>query len=807
MTTQGSLKRAIPREGIHLQYNMLLCYVEILLAVFLPTLSKPGCDLDVHRLFLDCSSRGWKSVQSRKFSNDTHGIDLSYNRIVKVRNQTFINVPMLEFLDLSNNVIKSLQSAAFQGLSHLVSLNLSYNRLPLSFKVWTPQLLEPLGNLRLIKIKGPPSTAVVPWQGIGAAFGTLTNLTKIFLDLPVNFVFEEGFHSLEKLTTISTHGESKFSNCKIVYLTTRTFRILEHTPVRELRLVNCKILLIQKGTFDVFTSLEILDLSYNIDLGLNNAMWSLHSFRQRNMTEINLAMVNGETFNFQDVVLIPDETRHLSDICVRSVDLSMNSISILVFSESSLWIDCLVKLNVSHHSLQVFPSVILKSLSTSKSLKSLDFSQENVVPTDWRKFSPYRVHKNSRENVSLSPNLSWLSFSKCWSWFGTHTEIHFSFTSNLRHLGVAFNNIGKCKGQCFKGFYNLTSIDMSGNSLTHFPTEVFANNNQLRTINLANNKLQRLPSKDLDDMYRIEILDLSANVFTYLQSDEMTLIDSWLEKSPTFHLLLGNNPLQCTCDTIMFIRWVIQVEDNLDNPDSYTCILSNGTRLPFSTFRKLLTDFEVQCVSHTYLIISVVGVSTLIVLVLLFAGIYRYRLNLRYWLYTKLMPPEDMFVDQVYTYDAFVAYTCDDYEWVIRMLRPKLELVDDPIRLCVHDRDFIPGKPIHENIVDKMKESRKILLIISQGFLESRFGPLEIEYAGMKCLEEGRDDTILCVLMEDIPVRKMPRALRNLWHKITFLKWSDDADQEIIFWRNLKAALTPTQGSEIVRRKHRETAV
>lgn len=743
----------------------------------------------------------------RKFPNDTHGIDLSFNRISKVRNQIFTNVSMLEFLDLSNNVIRTLQSAAFQGLTHLVALNLSYNRLTLSVKVWTPQLLEPLENLRLMEIKESRSTKVVVWKGIGAAFAKLTNLTTLFLDLPLNFFFEEGFYSLEKLTTISTQGKSQASNCGIVYITKMTFLVLQNAPVRELRLVNCKVLIIRTGSFDFLTSLEILDLSYNINLGLQSALTSLHSFRQRNMTEINLTMVNGAGFNIADVTLAG--VAHLSDICVQSVDLSMNSISLLYFSGSSLWTDCLVKLNLSHHSLHVFPMPILNALSTSKSLKCLDFSQENVVPTDRSENSRYMAFKNLKANISLPPNLSWLSFSNCWSCFDTDTEINFSFTSNLRHLDVAFDNIGQCKGSCFQGIYNLTSIDMSGNSLTDFPTEVFDKNKQLRTINLANNKLQRLPSNDLVARRRFEKLDLSSNAFTYLKSDEMALVDNWLQNSPSFQLLLGNNPLQCTCDTILFIRWIIRVENNLDNPDSYLCLLSNGTRLPFSTFRTLLRDFEVECVSHTYLIISVVGVSTITVLVLLLAGIYRYRLNLRYWLYTKLMPPENMFVDEAYTYDAFVAYTCDDYEWVIRQLRPKLELVNDPIKLCVHDRDFIPGKPIHENIVDKMKESRKILLIISQGFLESRYGPLEIEYAGMKCLEEGRDDAILCVLMEDIPVRKMPRALRNLWHKITFLKWRDidDGEQQYIFWRNLKAALIPTPGDEKDKRPQRETAV
>ncbi|XP_064601387.1 toll-like receptor 2 [Liolophura sinensis] len=110
---------------------------------------------------------------------------------------------------------------------------------------------------------------------------------------------------------------------------------------------------------------------------------------------------------------------------------------------------------------------------------------------------------------------------------------------------------------------------------------------------------------------------------------------------------------------------------------------------------------------------------------------YRYRINIKYWFYSKLQPPDNMFAGKEYSYDAFVAYTEEDYLWVSGQLRPKMELTDDPIKLCVHNRDFIPGKPIHENTVDKIRESRKILLIISIDFLRCTYGPLEIEYAGI----------------------------------------------------------------------------
>ncbi|XP_064598020.1 toll-like receptor 13 [Liolophura sinensis] len=337
----------------------------------------------------------------------------------------------------------------------------------------------------------------------------------------------------------------------------------------------------------------------------------------------------------------------------------------------------------------------------------------------------------------------------------------------------------------------LEYIDLSGNTIFDIHPRLFQNNKRLLNVNLANNKLQRLPSA-ISHLPALQRLDLSRNAFTYLQTDEIALIDRWIVrggKEKPFLLIMGKNPLQCTCDTVLFIRWIGNRKDNLDNVDSYTCLVSNGSWMSILEFSKDIRNFEVNCVSSTYIIISVVAISTVSMLILLLVVMYRYRTNLRYWLYTRLQPPKDMFAEQEYVFDAFVAYTSEEREWVSQQLFPNLELLEKSFKLCIHDRDFTPGKPIHENIVDKMRESRKILLIISQHFLESTYGPLEIEYAVMKSLSDGRDDIILCVLMEDIPVRQMPKALRNLWHKITFLKWSADQAEQVIFWRSLIEAL------------------
>ena len=74
-------------------------------------------------------------------------------------------------------------------------------------------------------------------------------------------------------------------------------------------------------------------------------------------------------------------------------------------------------------------------------------------------------------------------------------------------------------------------------------------------------------------------------------------------------------------------------------------------------------------------------------------------------------------VDQrEYEYDAFVIYSQADSQWVIHHLRPHLEepgTGEPKLRLCIHQRNWLGGRDITDNIVESIEASRKSLLIVS----------------------------------------------------------------------------------------------
>ena len=102
-----------------------------------------------------------------------------------------------------------------------------------------------------------------------------------------------------------------------------------------------------------------------------------------------------------------------------------------------------------------------------------------------------------------------------------------------------------------------------------------------------------------------------------------------------------------------------------------------------------------------------------------------------------------------YAYDAFVMYCHADSQWVIHQLRPQLEENRPKLRLCIHQRDWLGGRDITDNIVESIEASRKSLLIVSTAFAASSWCQFELTMAQTRLFEEDRDNLIL-VLLEEI---------------------------------------------------------
>lgn len=83
-----------------------------------------------------------------------------------------------------------------------------------------------------------------------------------------------------------------------------------------------------------------------------------------------------------------------------------------------------------------------------------------------------------------------------------------------------------------------------------------------------------------------------------------------------------------------------------------------------------------------------------------------------------------------FTYDVFVCAHDELRDWTEEALIFPLEHeCDPPYKVCWHLRDFIAGLPINEQIINSIYESRKVVLVFSEHFMDSKFCKLELEQA------------------------------------------------------------------------------
>lgn len=137
-------------------------------------------------------------------------------------------------------------------------------------------------------------------------------------------------------------------------------------------------------------------------------------------------------------------------------------------------------------------------------------------------------------------------------------------------------------------------------------------------------------------------------------------------------------------------------------------------------------------------------------------------------------------------FHVFISYSSIDHRWASFLIK---QLESRGIKVCYHERDFIPGRTVLENMSECIQESQKVLLVLSPEFLKSRWCLLEANMSLFRdCLQRK---PIIPVLLE--PGVSVPLHLCH----ITYLEFSDPDFMNKL----LKVLCTPNQqlhGSTVI---------
>ncbi|OWF48815.1 Toll-like receptor 2 type-2 [Mizuhopecten yessoensis] len=199
--------------------------------------------------------------------------------------------------------------------------------------------------------------------------------------------------------------------------------------------------------------------------------------------------------------------------------------------------------------------------------------------------------------------------------------------------------------------------------------------------------------------------------------------------------------------------------------------------------------YECQSAVGSLVVIGI-GLGCLAGVFLLIAFIVykgRYHIKHRMLLVRSLQPYDRLPDGEDFVYDAFVAHHVDNRLWVINHLLPFLEQ-QRKLRLCIHERDFLPGNFIADNIVKNIKVSRKVILLFSVDFVNSEWCLFEATTAYNRIIAEGASSVVI-IMLEDIRHRPVDNTIRNLLLAITYIEWENDRNGRPEFFRKLLDAL------------------
>ncbi|XP_063428368.1 toll-like receptor 4 [Mytilus trossulus] len=363
---------------------------------------------------------------------------------------------------------------------------------------------------------------------------------------------------------------------------------------------------------------------------------------------------------------------------------------------------------------------------------------------------------------------------------------------NIRNLSLQNNYLGRFLStrsyKMSKQSSRLEFIDLSMNGIENLTFVLFKGQPNLKYINLNDNKLQKV-TFDVSQLKSLRYLDLSSNNFTTLDEKAMAMFDG-LSKITHFTVNLQKNALRCTCNTLPFLKWIFKTKVDLLLNEK--CNLEDGTGFSFYPINSLIQQVQNGCTSYTTLVIALsVGLAVMLTVIVL-ALVYKYRWKLRYMFYLakrKHYNYKASIDNGEYTYDAFISYCDDDRAFVLQDCIANLE-TEGNAKLCVHQRDFLPGQEITVNITNAIHDSRKTVCIITRKFFESYYCMFEFNMARMENIysRDGRN-IIFLVFLEQIQPKEMPLMMLELIEKQSYIEYPNDEEGNIVFWDKIQEAI------------------
>ncbi|VTJ76403.1 Hypothetical predicted protein [Marmota monax] len=757
---------------------------------------------------LDLSFNPLKCIDSHSFSSfpELEVLDLSRCEIQTIEDDAYEGLHNLSTLILTGNPIQSLGAGAFHGLSslrtlvavetkltslgnfpiehltNLEKLNVAHNLIH-SFKL--PEYFSNLPNLKHLDLSSNKIQNIFTMDLEALHKMPLLNLS---LDLslnPIDFIQPGAFKEirLHELTLRSNfHSKNVMKTCiqGLAGLEVHRLVLGEFKNERNVEMVD-------KSVLEELCNLTIEEfrLAYidNLARDVTDLLSCLANVSAMSLVSLNLNRVEeiSTGFNWQSLELVKCQFEQFPKIVLPSLKRFTCIANKDLDSFGELKAPRLEHLDLSGNDLS-FKSCCSHYHFGTTSLKYLDLSFNGVITMtvnfmgleqlEYLDFQYSTLKKINEFSVFLSlSKLHYLDIS--------YTKIQVAFHGifnglvSLQILKMAGNSFeDNLLPDIFTNMRNLTYLDLSKCQLERVSEKAFDTLPELKFLNMSHNNLFLLDELAYKPLYSLEVLDCSFNSIKSSRGQELQHFPSNLT------INLTQNVLACTCEHQHFLQWIKDQRRSLVEVEKLVCATPSDLQgMPALSFKNDTCQIKKT-------IISVSVLSALVVSVIGFL-VYKFYFHLMLFAGCKKYGRGES------TYDAFVIYSSQDEDWVRNELVKNLEEGVPPFQLCLHYRDFIPGVAIAANIIQEgFHKSRKVIVVVSQHFIQSRWCIFEYEIAQTWQFLSSHAGIIFIVLQKvEKSLLRQQVELYRLLSRNTYLEWEDSVLGRHIFWRRLRKAL------------------